>query len=288
MLLTLNIQNIALIKELEVDFTYGLQALTGQTGAGKSILIDSIGLLTGAKADKSLIRTGEETASVWGTFADLSQTAIQALAVLDITPDEEGKILIERHVSSDGKGKIKVNGKPVTLALLREISKYLIDIHGQNDTLTLYDSAAYIHILDEFADLGSCREEYARVYRDYLEVKSQIDEISRGEAERLRTVEMLTYQIADIDALHLKSGEDEALEEKERRIKNHERIYKQASFVWRALKGAEKGNATLLLDRSAAALDALVDVVPEAEEWAEHKAVPWGQRPRERAHAEIQ
>ena len=268
MLLTLNIQNIALIKELEVDFSQGLTALTGQTGAGKSILIDSIGLLTGTKADKSFIRTGEESASVWGIFGDLSPAATEALALAEIAPDGEGHLLIERHITSDGKGKIKANGRPITLTALKEISKYLIDIHGQNDTLALYDSATYIQILDEYARLADKREEYARHYADYLGLRAQIDEISRSEQERVRTIEMLTYQLADIDALHLKSGEDEVLEEQEKRIKNHERIYKQADFAYRALKGAEKGNATMLLDRSAQALEGLADVVPEAEEWA--------------------
>ena len=265
MLLTLQIENIALIRELELDFSRGFQALTGETGAGKSILIDSIGLLCGNKADKTLIRTGEERASVRGVFGNLSHVAVQALSEMDIVPDDEGCLLVERQLSVDGKSKIKISGVTVTLGILKEVAKHLIDIHGQSDTLTLYDSASYIRILDAYAGTEDALLAYGVVFERYESLKREIEEISRSEAERMRTIEMLTYQLADIDAVGLKPGEDVALEEKERRIKNHERIFRQCSFVYRALKGAEKGNACLLLDRSIAALETLTDVIPDAE-----------------------
>ena len=268
MLKTLHIENIALIKELEMDFATGFHALTGETGAGKSILIDSIGLLCGAKADKTLIRTGETYALVKGIFGNFSPSAKETFSNLDIQLDDEENILVERVLYADGRAKVKVNGSATTLGVLKEISKFLIDIHGQSDTLTLYDSASYIRILDAFASIGPLLEEYTASYAKYEAVCREMEEISRSEAERIRTIEMLTYQIADIDSVGLKPGEDVALEEKELRLKNHERIFRQCSFVYRALKGAEKGNAILLLDRSASALEALVDVIPETEKLA--------------------
>ncbi len=268
MLETLHIENIALIRMLEIDFRRGFQVLTGETGAGKSILIGSIGLLTGMKSDKTLIRTGETEAVVYGVFGDVSDDAVAMLSRLDITVSEDHKVIVERRLYTDGRGKIKVNGTPVTLTSLKEISKFLIDIHGQNDTLSLYDSAEYIRVLDAFASCEDAYCAYTREYEIYESLRREMSEIMRSEAERIRSIEMLTYQIADIDALNLKPGEDEILEEKEKRIKNRERIFKQANFVFRALKGAEKGNVSMLLDRSASAMDALTDVIPEAEQLA--------------------
>ncbi len=268
MLETLHIENIALIRSLEIDFRAGFQVLTGETGAGKSILIGAIGLLTGMKSDKTLIRTGETEAMVYGVFGCIVDEAAACLARYDISPSEDGKVLVERRLFSDGRGKIKVNGTPVTLTTLKEISKFLIDIHGQNDTLSLYDSAEYIRILDSFATLTDAYQVYCTDYEAYENIRREMAEITRNEAERVRTIEMLTYQLADIDAVHLKPGEDDALEEKEKRIKNRERIFKHASYVFRMLKGAEKGSATMLLDRSAVAMDSLTDAVPEADSMA--------------------
>ncbi len=265
MLETLHIENIALIRSLEIDFSRGFQVLTGETGAGKSILIGAIGLLTGMKSDKTLIRTGENAAAVYGVFSGLTRNAASVLKEQDIPLSDDGKVVVERHLFADGRGKIKVNGTPVTLTFLKDISKYLIDIHGQNDTLSLYDSTGYIRILDAHAKCEHIYTEYCADYEAYDTLRREMVEINRSEAERLRNIEMLSYQVAEIDALKLKPGEDEALEEKEKRIKNRERIYKQASFVFRAMKGAEKGNASMLIDRSASAMESITDVVPEAE-----------------------
>ena len=265
MLKTLHIQNIALIRELELDFSRGFQVLTGETGAGKSILIDSIGLLTGTRADRGMIRTGETTASVAGLFGDLSERALSALRQMDVTPDPDGNILIQRSFSIDGKGKCKVNGEIVTLSALRDIAKYLIDIHGQSDTMALYDADTYIRILDAFAGISEELSAYGEAYSTYDAYRREMDEILRGEAERARNIEMLTFQIADIDAVSPKVGEDEELAEREARIKNRERVYRQSQFVWRALKGAERGNVAMLLDRSIAAVESLVDALPSLE-----------------------
>lgn len=265
MLKTLHIKNIALIRELELDFRRGFQVLTGETGAGKSILIDSIGLLTGTRADRGMIRTGETAASVTGLFGELSDRALLSLRQMDIAPDSDGNILIQRSFTLDGKGKCKVNGEIVTLSVLRDIAKYLIDIHGQSDTMALYDADTYIRILDAFAGVSEDLSAYSEAYSAYDAYRREMDDILRGEAERARNIEMLTFQIADIDAVSPKVGEDEELAEREARIKNRERIYRQSQFVWRALKGAERGNVAMLLDRSIAAVESLLDALPSLE-----------------------
>lgn len=265
MLQTLSIRNIALIRELDLDLHAGMNVLTGETGAGKSILIDSIGLLTGAKADRALIRTGEDVASVSGQFVFLSAAAKAVLEQNDVFPDDDGNILVERYIYADGRGKIRVNGNAVSLAKLREISHYLLDIHGQTDTLSLYDAASYLSVLDAYADASPLLAEYAVIYTDYESVRAQIDRLNKSDAERTRQCEMLHYQIRDIDEVSPKPGEDTALEEKEKRIKNSERIYKQTMFAYQALHGAERGNAALLIERSEQALRQLTDVLPELE-----------------------
>ncbi len=265
MLLSLYIENIALIQHLEMDFSSGFHALTGETGAGKSILIDSIGLLIGSKGDKTLIRTGESQAYVCGKFGGFSSSVIAALADLGITLDEDETLLVERYLSEDGKSKVKLNSTPSTLGRLKEIGKYLIDIHGQHDTYALYDPSNYIRVLDAYSGMEETLSHYRDAYHIYADLRAQIDEMTRSESERLRLIEMLTYQVADIDAVAPKLGEDVALAEKEKRIKNSERIFKQSGFAYRALKGGEKGNVVMLLEKSAQALGQLKDVIPDVD-----------------------
>ena len=153
MLLSLHIENIAVIKKLDVDLSRGFTAITGETGAGKSIIIDSIGLLLGAKADRELIRTGESFAMVSGLFTDLTPTMRSALDEASVAVDEDGNILIQRTVFADGRSQIKLNGRSVTLTVLRQISRLLVNIHGQSDTAAITDSANQLSLIDLYASL---------------------------------------------------------------------------------------------------------------------------------------
>ena len=250
MLLSLYIENVAVIRRLSVDFTSGFTALTGETGAGKSVILESVKLLLGGKADRELIRYGEETASVSAVFGALGAPAERALSDAGIEPDEEGNVQIRRTLTGDGKSRAWINGQPASLSLLRDVSRYLVDIHGQNENLTLLDEKTYVSTLDRYASLSDRVDAYRAVYLKLEEARRRLAELDRGEAERLRTVEMLRYQIADIDAVDPKPGEDVALEEKEKKIKNREKIVSKTSFVYRALKGAERGSVLFLLDKS--------------------------------------
>lgn len=269
MLLSLHIENIAVIKKLDVDLSRGFTAITGETGAGKSIIIDSIGLLLGAKADRELIRTGESFAMVSGLFTDLTPTMRSALDEASVAVDEDGNILIQRTVFADGRSQIKLNGRSVTLTVLRQISRLLVNIHGQSDTAAITDSANQLSLIDLYASLDGVLSEYSEAYNAYTEVKERLYDITKKEAERERLIEILEYQIKDIDSLSLKDGEEEELIDKKLKIKNSEKITKNAGFVFKALKGSEKGSVSYLLDRSATALDQLADIIPEFSEHAQ-------------------
>ncbi|MBQ8175355.1 MAG: DNA repair protein RecN [Clostridia bacterium] len=269
MLASLHIENIAVIKSVDIDFEGGFSAFTGETGAGKSILIDSINLLLGNRADRELIRKGEDRALVSAVFSDLDSDTVAALRALGIEPDEEGLLLIQRTVSADGHSSVRLNGRAITLSVLREVGVLLIHIHGQNDNRLLTDPEQHIRILDAYADDGEELAEYHRAYDELCRIRRKIREVSGDESERLRRLEMLRYQVADIDALSLHEGEEEELEEKRRRLQNAERISKQTSFAYRALKGSEKGSVTYVLSRAVQSLSQLHDVIPQTAEFSQ-------------------
>ena len=269
MLRSLHVENIAVIKRLDVDFSRGFTALTGETGAGKSIIIDSINLLLGSKADRELIRTGESFAMVSGLFSDLSKSSVDVLSEVGVSLDEEGNILIQRTVSVDGKSQIKINGRAATLAHLRIIAPSLMSIHGQSDTQAITDAKKQLELIDLYAHSENLLEEYGNAYAVLESIRRQIEEIRVKETERERLCEILEYQIKDIDSLVLHSGEEEELIDKKLKIKNSEKITKNASFAFKALKGSEKGSISLLLDRSAQALSQISDVIPEFSEYSD-------------------
>lgn len=269
MLLSLHIENIAVIKSLDLDFSRGFTVLTGETGAGKSIIIDSINLLLGAKADKELIRTGEAYSMVSGLFGELNAAATAALAEVGISADEDGNILIQRSVHTDGRSQIKINGRTVTLSVLRGVTPSLVAIHGQSDTASIADPQKQLELIDIYASNSGLLEEYKALYSELEGVRGQISDVLKQQAERERLVEILKYQIKDIDELAVYDGEEEELIDKKLKIKNSEKITKNAGFVFKALKGSEKGSVSFLLERSISALEQISDVIPDFAAYAE-------------------
>lgn len=269
MLLSLHIENVAVIKTADVDFSVGFTVLSGQTGAGKSVILDSISLLLGAKADRELIRHGETTAAVEGLFADISDTTRDIALELGVSIDEDNHLLIQRWFSTDGKSQIKVNGRNTTLTVLRALAPTLMSIHGQSDTGSLLDPSRHIELVDIYAGATDLLLEYRRAY-DYLEqIRAEMRRVREKEQEGARLREILEYQIRDIDALALHDGEEEELVEKKVKIRNSEKITKNAEFVFKALKGSEKGSVSYLLDRSITALSAIAGVLPDFSAYAE-------------------
>ena len=165
MLLSLHIENIAVIKSCDFDFSEGFMVLSGETGAGKSIVIDSINLLVGGKGDRELIRHGESYAMVSGLFGEMSDYTIDKLSELGIHPGEDGSILIQRTLGADGKSKITANGRSVGLALLKSIMPHLVSIHGQSDTANLINSKNHLEIIDTYAGCFGLLEKYQEVAR---------------------------------------------------------------------------------------------------------------------------
>lgn len=269
MLLSLHIENVAVIKSVDFDFREGFMVLTGETGAGKSIVIDSINLLLGGKGERELIRHGEPYAMVSGLFGDLSAYTVDRLSELGIKADEDGTILIQRTLGTDGKNKIVLNGRSISLAVLKSAMPYLVSVHGQSDTANLINSKNHIELIDVYAGLGELLSEYREAYSALEAIRREKAEIIKKAHEGERIKEILAYQINDIDSAKLHSGEEEVLVDKKVKIKNSEKITKNSEFVFKALKGSERGSVSYLLDRSATALFQLSDVVPGYGEYSE-------------------
>ncbi|MBR2971858.1 MAG: DNA repair protein RecN [Clostridia bacterium] len=269
MLHSLHIENIAVIKQVDLEFSNGFMVISGETGAGKSIIIDSINLILGAKSDKDLIRHGESTAMVSALFTDLSELTVLQCAEHGIVLDDEGSLLIQRSISQDGRSGVKINGRAVNLAVLKQIAPGLVSIHGQTDTGVLSDVEKHIDLLDIYASSSSLLSGYRTIYYDLEKIRRNIDDLIAKEAERERMKEILSYQIKDIDSAKLHEGEEEELVDKKVKIKNSEKIIKNSEFAYKALKGSEKGSAAYLIDRCITALNQLSGVIPEYEEYAE-------------------
>ncbi|MBO5842426.1 MAG: DNA repair protein RecN [Clostridia bacterium] len=269
MLRDLHIENIAVISCADVVFDSGFCVMTGQTGAGKSVIVDSIMLVCGAKGDRELVRSGQSTACVTAHFAELSDAAAKALDALGIACDDK-EVVLQRTLSADGKSTARINGRTATLGMLREASTHLISIHGQDDNRLLADLAYHMDMLDAYADIDDQKSAYAEQYGAWRALCEKRDALIRDAGERLRMVEMLTYQINDISALKLKAGEEEALIEKRNKLQNTEKVQKQVRFSTKLLTDAgSNGSVSYLLERSAASMNALAAYVADAAEVGE-------------------
>lgn len=268
MLASLQIENMAVIRCLNADFDRGFTAITGETGAGKSVMMESLYLLSGGKAERDIIRHGEEKATVTALFCDLSSETSASLGELGIETDEEGYLSLTRTISRDGKSVCRLNGKTVSLSVLRDVLPLLLHIHSQEDNTLLRKEGSELTVLDAAAHNLAEKNAYLEKYHALCAVKNEIDQLRMDESEKIRTIETLRYQLGEIDEVAPKAGEEDALFEEKMRLRNIEKISKQAGFAYRALRGAEKGNACYIMDRAAASLRTLSEVLPEAEEVA--------------------
>lgn len=267
MLTSLQINNIAVIRDACVEPGSGFTVLTGETGAGKSIIIDSIALLMGSRAPRELIRSGESRANVSAMFENVGKPTLELLDSYGI-PCEDGGVLLSRSVSADGRSAARVNGQSVTQTMLREIGRTLITIHGQHDNQRLMQKGYHIRLLDAYAGNAEALEQYRAVYDKWRQAKTELEQLRRDEAEKMRLRDILEYQIKEIDAAKLKEGEEQELSSERLRLQSIEKIKKQTDFAYRALHGSEKGAVTLLLDRAATALSQISGVIPEAADLA--------------------
>ena len=269
MLTSLHIENIAVVKSADIDLDTGFTVFLGETGAGKSVIIESIKLLLGGKFDKELIRHGESTAMVSALITDLTATAIAALSEFGFTVDEDGALLVQRSINREGKGQIKINGRAAGIGILKSLMPSLITIHGQNETNVLADAESHIALIDTYAKNADILCEYSALYEEYSRLGRELAELLEKRAEGARIRDLLVYQIKEIDSMSLHDGEEEELVDKKLKIKNSEKLHKHADFVYKALRGSEKGSVAVLIDRSISSLRQISDVVPECAEYAE-------------------
>lgn len=270
MLKELCIENIAIVKKECVELSHGFSVLTGETGAGKSIIIDAIGLIMGARASKELLRNGEKNASVTALFTDFTENEISRLTELGFPPEDDNTLFIRRDIGVSGSSTAKINGRTVPAAILREVGEFLINIHGQHASWALLEEENHITYLDAMADITDPLAEYEVIFEEYSAIRTKMEELRHKEAQKERTIELLKYQLADIDAVKPHEGEEEALEIKKKKLASAEKISKYSNLVYRALYQNEKGNsATDLIRKSSDAIEALADVLPKAEEYLE-------------------
>lgn len=266
MLCSLHIENIAVIKTADIDFSEGFTVLTGETGAGKSIIIDSIGLICGAKPSRELIRSGEEMAMVSALFSGLDEGCRERLSELGILPDEDGMLIFSRSITTAGKSTAKVNGRTIPVSLQREAMKYLIGIHGQHDNMALLQAENHLSYLDGFAEASEALGRYRENYDKFCEINRNIEALQKNEREKAQKLEFLKYQIKEIEAAKLKPDEEEKLEARRIKLQNCEKIAQLSSGVYSLLYSNEKGNAAIdKIRRAYRGIEALCPVIPDGD-----------------------
>lgn len=244
MLSNLYIENIAVIEKTSIDFKKGLNVMTGETGAGKSIVIDSINAVLGNRTSKELIRTGASSAFVSAEFTNLSE---KALAVIDEAGFEleDGELLIQREISTTGKNKCRINGRPATVSTLKEIGVQLINIHGQHESYELMSPELHISYIDKLAGLESEIEAYQEVYKKYKKLSAELKKATVDESERERKIDLLKYQIDELEDADLRDGEYEELNEQKAVLQNSEKII-EAIMSSRALMNGDEESSGVL------------------------------------------
>jgi DNA repair protein RecN (Recombination protein N) len=236
LLLELRVENYAVIDSLAIEFAPGLNLLTGETGAGKSILIDALALLLGDKASAELVRHGAEKALVSGVF-EADEAALKPLLEENGIEPEDSHIIVKREIAASGKGRVFVNNQPGTVTLLRQLAPVLASIHAQNETILAFDGPARLALLDAHA--GNRLDELAEKYHAWTSIKQRMAELERDEQDRLRMVDLWSFQKKEIETAQLQPGEDQKLETEKRVLANAEKLYGAAMAAYDALYDAE-------------------------------------------------
>ena len=258
MLKFLHIENIAVIEQSDIEFSEGFNILTGETGAGKSIVIDSINAVLGERTSKELIRAGCDTAEVSAVFGCFDDYTAGVLAEHGVTPDEDGNIVIRRRLSASGKGLIKLNDRPLTAAELKEIAKSLINIHGQHDSQALLDPESHMGYIDALANNGSIINEYYAEFRNLNAIRKELNSAETDEDEKRRETDLLKYQINELESANITLGEYEKLKRNLEIARNYRTTVETLSAAYSALKGGEDfDGASALIDGAQRKLTAL-------------------------------
>lgn len=267
MLSLLHIENIALIQSADIRFEPGFNVLTGETGAGKSIVIDSIGAVLGERTSRELIRTGAKSALVTAVF-----TQVPPLPWLEENgfPTGEEELLLQRELQGDGRNVCRIDGKLVTVAQLRELGRQLLNIHGQHDGQQLLDPASHLGYLDQFGGCQPLLESYQEAYRKWHDIRREMDKLQMDEAERSRRVDTLNYQIQELERAQLKAGEDEELSARRTLLRSAGRLMEAVQSAEFALSGDEdRDGACSLIAQAEGEVQGVSSISPELSELSE-------------------
>ena len=245
MLSLLHIENIAVISQADITFDQGFNVLTGETGAGKSIVIDSIGAIMGERTSRDLIRTGSKTARVSALFRDLPP--LPWFEEQGAGPDENGELLIERSIQADGKNACRVNGRPLLVTQLRELGQQLVNVHGQHDGQQLLDEERHLGYLDSFGRTQDGLSAFTAAYAQVRDLRREKEKLQMDDGEKARRLDTLTYQIEELEKAQLQEGEDEELFQRREVLRNAERLTDAVDGAWQALTGGEDGEGAVSL-----------------------------------------
>ena len=261
MLSSLQIENVAVIQKAEVHFEPGLNVLTGETGAGKSILIDSINAILGNRTSKDLVRTGAAKAVIRAAFEQVPPTVLDKLEQSGYERSEA--LLLSREITAEGKSSCRINGMPATAAVLRELCGGLININGQHDSVGLLNPAHHLGILDDYAQNRTVFQEYYTLYRELVQVKRELDALITDETEKQRKIDLLQYQVQEIEDAGLTAGEEQTLENRRKVLSNASAIRDRLAQSYALLSGSDDAaGAVDLLGEASNAVDAVAQLDP--------------------------
>jgi len=277
MLTELHIQNFAIIDKLDLRFGSGLIILTGETGAGKSIILDAVVMLIGGKADTTFVRTESEAAFVEGVFQlrGPEKEAVHEILKREELLDDPNYVVLMREVRREGRNVARVNGRTVNVSLLKELGSILVDIHGQAEHLSLLDSRAHLGLLDRYAEVDRPLSDYRQTYHTLLNLRRELTDLLKAQADAERRIDMLTYQVEEVEAARLKPGEDEELKQERDRLANAESLAQNAQEALTILDegSPEMPAATDLVGQAAQALAALAKIDSAQSELANQAEV---------------
>lgn len=269
MLKFLHIENIAVIERSDIEFSSGFNVLTGETGAGKSIVIDSINAVLGERTSRELIRAGCDTAEVSAVFGELDNATAAALSDIGVVPDDDGNIVIRRRLSAAGKGLIKLNDRPVTATELKEVGRHLVNIHGQHDNQALLDPERHLDYVDAVADDDPIKGKYYAEFREINKIRKELAAVQTDEDEKRRRVDLLKYSINELESAGIKPGEYDKLRRKLEIARNYQKTAEALARAYSELKGDDElDGAVSLLSGAEKALSSLRD-----EEWDKRASV---------------
>ncbi len=270
MLQNLKIENVAIIESADIYFDSGLNIMTGETGAGKSIIIDSINAVLGERTSRELVRTDTQKASVTAVFKLSNAKVDLLLNELGVDAEDDGTLIISRSITADGKNTCRINGTPVTVGMLKSLGRELINIHGQHDSQRLLDPVSHCSFVDEMAGNSDLLEEYKRYYYALCDIRREISSVVTNDEEKARKIELLTYQITEIENAQLTSGEMEELRSTKLFYRNIEKILAAVNEAYSLISGSDEVSGALQEVKMAASrLDDVSEFLPSVGENAQ-------------------